>query len=305
MTPARMRAIVAVADTGSVRLAAQELHVTESAISSAVTLLSREVGVALVERVGRGVQVTAAGAVFVGYARRVLGLVDEAGAAARGEVDPRRGRLRLAAVTSAGEGLLPVVLASFRRAWPDVEIGLEVAASNDVWQMLDTHHADLAIAGRPPQSMGVLVAAQRPNELVVVAAPNVAATFDWARTPWLMRESGSGTRVALEAYLRSRQAEPPRLVLGSNGAVVAGAAAGLGATLASRDSVVERVATGELVVLTLPGMPLHRPWHVVGWPPLSGTTRLFVDHLIGGHVEGQGWRRPRGRSSPLASPPLG
>ncbi|MEV4008234.1 LysR family transcriptional regulator, partial [Actinomadura sp. NPDC049753] len=88
MTEARLRALVALADTGSVRSAARRLYVTESAVSAAVAALTRELGVPLVSREGRGVRLTGAGAVYAGYARQVLGLLEEGRAAARGAADP-------------------------------------------------------------------------------------------------------------------------------------------------------------------------------------------------------------------------
>ncbi|MEO5873960.1 MAG: LysR substrate-binding domain-containing protein, partial [Streptosporangiaceae bacterium] len=80
---------------------------------------------------------------------------------------------------------------------------------------------------------------------------------------------------------------PPTLVLGSNGAVVAGAAAGLGAALVSREAVRAELAAGRLVVIDAPGMPLDRPWQAVAVPSPTATTLLFVSHL----VASPGWRR--------------
>src|SRR5262245_50865725 len=121
-TETRLRTFVAVATTGSIRAAAAQLVVTESAVSAAVGALSRDLGVALVEREGRGLRLTPAGETYAGYARRVLGLLDEGSAAVFGEQTPEHGRLRLAAVTTAGEHLLPELLASFRLRWPGVDL---------------------------------------------------------------------------------------------------------------------------------------------------------------------------------------
>ena len=285
MTESRLRTLVALAATGSVRGAAARLTVTESAVSASIAALARELGDPLVEPAGRGLRLTPSGTVYAQYARRVLGLLDEAAAAAVQELDPERGRLRLAAVTTAGEHLLPALLAGFRRRHPQVSLVLDVAPSEQVWDMLAAHETDLVIAGRPPVGAEARVVATKPNELVVVAAPGVAATFDWARTPWLLREQGSGTRITLEAYLNSQDAVPPRLVLGSNGAVVAGAVAELGVALVSRDAVADPLADGRLVEIPAPGTPLHRPWHaVVGAYPGPGPG-LFVRHL-----RSAGWR---------------
>lgn len=278
MTESRLRTFVALADTGSVRAAAERLYVTESAVSAAVAALARELGVPLVERAGRGVVLTPAGRVYAGYARRLLGLHEEARAAARGEHDPGAGRLRLAAVTTAADQVLPELLADFRRAWPRVELALEVGPSRRIWAALETHEADLVLGGRPPVDARVTILATRANELVVVAAPGVE--FDLPTTPWVMREPGSGTRVAAEAYLAEHEAAPPTLVLGSNGAVIAGVAAGLGVALVHRDAIHRDLSSQRLRVVDAPGTPLLRPWHAVAGPAPTATTRLFVRHLV-------------------------
>jgi DNA-binding transcriptional LysR family regulator len=95
---------------------------------------------------------------------------------------------------------------------------------------------------------------------------------------------------------------PPRLVLGSNGAVIAGAAAGLGVALVSRDAVGAELDAGRLAVVGAPGMPLDRPWHAVAGAAPTPTTMLFVRHLL----DAPGWR-PAGpaRAAPTAAPTAG
>jgi DNA-binding transcriptional LysR family regulator len=298
-TVARLQAFAAVADAGSVRAAARRLVVTESAVSAAIAALGREVGVPLIEREGRGVRLTTSGRTYAGYARTILGLHDEALAAARGDTDPEHGRVRVAVVTTAGEHVLPALLAAFLARHPGVDLQLEVGTSEQVWELLGTHRADLAIAGRPPQGLdGAAVHAVRPNALVVVASPGMAGSFDPGRTRWLLREAGSGTRTTCEALLVGWEVDPPRLTLGSNGAVVAGAAAGLGVTLVSRDAVTRQLADGGLVVVTAPGTPLRRPWHAVTSGQVPASTALLIGHLLRS-ADGGGWRPPghrRGRA---------
>ena len=296
-TVARLRALVTVADTGSVRQAARRLTVTESAVSSALSALAREVRVPLVERDGRGLRLTAAGQAYSRYARAILGLHEEGLAAARADRDPERGRVRVAAVSTAGEYLLPAVLASFLARHPAVDIGLEVGSSERLWSLFSAHEADVVIGGRPPRHVGdAVIRASRPNLLVVVAAPVVAAGFEVGRTRWLQREAGSGTRVTGEALLASLDADPPRLTLGPGGAVVACAAAGLGATLVSRDAVARQLDEGELVEVAVPGTPLRRPWHAVTHERRPGATTLLIEHLLAR----EGWRRLRGARDAVA-----
>ena len=290
-TVARLRALVTVADAGSVREAARRLTVTESAVSAALSALAREVRVPLVERDGRGLRLTASGQAYSVYARAILGLHEEGLAAARGDRDPERGRVRVAATTTAGEYLLPAVLASFLSHHPGVDLRLEVGSSERLWAWFGAHEADLVIGGRPPGHIrDAIICATRPNVLVVVAAPAVAAGFGISRTRWLQREAGSGTRSTGEALLGGLDADPPRLTLGSGGAVVACAAAGLGATLVSRDAVSRQVRAGELAEVPVPGTPLRRPWHAVTHDREPGATALLVRHLL----DHEGWRRPAG-----------
>jgi DNA-binding transcriptional LysR family regulator len=288
-TVARLRALVAVADAGSVREAARRLTVTESAVSAALSALAREVRVPLVERDGRGLRLTAPGKAYAEYARQILGLHAEALAAARQGHDPERGTVRVAAVTTAGEHVLPGQLASFIAAHPAVDLRLEVGSSERSWALFAAHEADVVVGGRPPAHVADAVTrATRPNLLVVVAAPAVAGGFDPAATRWLQREAGSATRAHGEALLAGLEAEPPRLTLGSNGAVVACAVAGLGATLISREAVSRHLRDGTLTEIGVPGTPLRRPWRLVTHRQPPAAAALLVGHL----VTSEGWRAP-------------
>lgn len=279
-TNVRLRSLVEVADTGSVRGAAERLFVTESAISSALSILSAEVGIALVDRHGRGVRLTPAGVRYAEYARQILGLHEEAVLAARGEAEPEHGVIRFAAVTTAGELLIPVMLASFQEAQPGVECKVQVAPRTAVWPMLTRHEVDVVVAGRPPADLDhVRVQALSPNTLVVVGQPSQVEGFDPAQATWLVRESGSGTRATMAMVLEELEIAPRQMVLGSHGAVVAAAAAGLGVTLVSRQAVRRELDTGDLVELPVPGTPLDRPWHIVTQSACTGSTELLIKHL--------------------------
>jgi DNA-binding transcriptional LysR family regulator len=276
VTPARLRTFLAVVDAGSARSAARQLHVTESAVSASLAALTKELGVALVERQGRGLTVTPAGVVFAGYARRILGLLDEAIESTRQDVDPEHGSLRLAAVTTVGEYLLPPLLAGFHRAHPDVRLSVEIGARDHVVRRIAEHAVDVVIGGRPPTGSGLRTWAWRANALVVVGAEPAGGL---GTVTWLLREPGSGTREAALTWLRSRGLDPPTLTLGSHGAVVASAVQGLGVTLVSGDAVAHLLEDGRLVAISAPGTPLNRPWHVVCRPLPNPTTRLFLSHV--------------------------
>jgi LysR family transcriptional regulator, low CO2-responsive transcriptional regulator len=290
MTINQLRAFVALAGAGSVREAAKRLFVTQPAVSASVAALQAELGVRLVERDGRGLRLTDAGLVLAGYGRRILGLLEEAKLATVAGADPERGRLRLAAVTTAGEHIVPAVLATFRDDHPEVEVVLEVGNRNSVWDLLANGDVDLAIGGRPPQGGDVVSLAEAENELLMVSAPEATGrrsprqvtVAELARRTWLVREPGSGTRSAAEELLEELGIAPLRLTLGSNGALRESAILGLGVALISRAAVARQLSDGTLEEWRVGPLPLQRPWHVVargGWS-LPATAGLFVQHLL-------------------------
>lgn len=293
MTNTQLRTFVEVAATGSIREAAERLVVTPPAVSAALAALQRELGVALVVREGRGLRVSPAGEVFAGYARQLLGLMEEAKLAAAGHVHPERGRVRLAAVNTVGEYVVPDVLAQFRTRYPDAEVTLEVGNRAHVWDLLAHRQVDLAIGGRPPIGGRLATFATRPTALVVVAAASAAepkGTTQWRdvsaahleQQVWLLREPGSGTRAATEEFLAELGIEPRSLTLGSNGSIRESVQVGLGVTLAALDSVERRLARGTLEEWRCPGLPRPRAWHIAGRageePP--ATARLLLEHLV-------------------------
>ena len=302
MTLHQLRTFLAVAETGSVRAAAAELVVTQAAVSASLAALQKSLGVALVEPDGRGLRLTSAGIAYTGYARRVIGLLDEGGRAAAAAADPERGELRIAAVTTAAEQIVPGILGSFRRAHPQTGVRLEAGNRDRVRALLDRYQVDLVVCGRPEPGWEVEVHGVRPHDLVVVAAPELAGTappaaglLPWlAQQTWLLREPGSGTRASTDALLAGLDLAARTLMVGSNVAIRESAQAGLGVTLLSQDAVSAELAAGKLAVIGAPGTPLHRDWYLVAQP---GPLALAASRLVGHARAGGGFHQP-GRPRP-------
>jgi DNA-binding transcriptional LysR family regulator len=284
----QLRTFLAVAESGSVRAAAQQLVVTQAAVSASLAALQKSLGVALLRPDGRGLRLTDAGEAYAGYTRRVLGLLDEAGLAAAAAADPERGELRIAAVTTAAEQIVPALLGGFRARHPQMGVRLEAGNRDRVRALLDRHQVDLVLGGRPEPGWDVQVQAVRAHELVVVASPALAAgahgtsLLPWlARQAWLLREPGSGTRASTDALLVDLDIAPLTLMVGSNGAIRESAIVGLGVTLVSRDAVAAEIASGRLVELPVPGTPLHRDWYLVAHPgTLPPAAARLVAHML-------------------------
>lgn len=267
MTFGQLKTFLELARQGSVRGAAAALHVTEPSVSAVVAALSRELDVELVERDGRGIRLTPAGKELTRYASQILGLTDQAVRRVR-EAAGKAARLHLAAVTTAGEYLLPPILKVFRERHPEVQLWMEVGNRTSVLQRVGSREADLGIGGRPPEGEGISGEPFLENHLVVVASGNHPLASKrsieparLSRETWLLREGGSGTRQTTEEFFaRVGIGSPQMMTLGSNGAVKQAAAAGLGVTLISAHAVAAELAAGALVRLDVRGTPLRRSW---------------------------------------------
>lgn len=279
VTHTQLRSFVAVARAGSVHAAAEHLFVSQPSVSAALAALARELEVPIVERHGRGVRLTEAGEAYLPYATQVLGLVDEGREAAHEAVGREAARVRVVAVNTAGEYLLPPLIQAFRSCAPRVEVLLEIGNRRSLIDRLASHGADIGVGGRAP-GREITGEAFLENELIVVGR---TVPDDLGQAVWLLREEGSGTRAATERFLGELGLEPPELLtLGSNGAVKQALAIGLGVTLVSVHAVSRELRAGSLVRIPVPGTPLVRPWYVLHLRgrPLRPAVARFHDFLL-------------------------
>lgn len=258
----QLRTFLAVVDTGSVVGAADELAISQPAVSAALASLGEALGAPVVERDGRGSRITAAGEALAVHARRVFSSLEQARDDAVSAARLQARRLRLATVTTVAEHVIARLLQGFRQRSPDIDVELYVANRDHVWDRLRHWEADLVVGGRPPRDPVFETLAVRANELLLVSAPDYAA--DYTHATWLLREPGSGTRAATQSLFTSIGIDPPTLTIGSNSAIRECVRAGLGVSLLSRDTVERELESGALKVLTAPGTPLVRNWHLVG-----------------------------------------
>ena len=292
ITLTQLRSFLAVIRSGSVTAAAEELVVTQPSISAAVRALTREIGTPLLERDGRGVTPTAAGRAFAPYATDIIGLLDRGAAAAVEASGVASSGLRIAAVTTAAESFVPVLLQRYASRNHDVDLTLAVGNRERVLQLLLRREADIAFVGRPPsggREGRIKSESVRPNELVLAGSPDepltkkpsvTAAELNGSR--WLLREQGSGTRTANEDYIAANGLSVRTLTLGSNGAIKQAVRSGLGISFLARDSVAGELESGTLAVIPLTNVPPGRPWHVMrsSVGPKTGVVTDFFDFAV-------------------------
>jgi LysR family transcriptional regulator, low CO2-responsive transcriptional regulator len=265
----QLRALVAVADSGSFTAAAHLLHVTQPAVSMQLKELEEIVGEVLVDG-RRQIHLTAAGEILVRQARLALDAIDFAEQQLKAQRDVPAGTIEVAAITTS-EYFVPYLLAEFGRRYPDVGFRLTVANREVVHKMLREQRADIAITGEPPSGLPLRRIPFAPHPLSFVAAPQhpLAARerippSTLAGERLLLREQGSGTRANLERFLRAAGVKAVRAdEMGSNETLKQAAMAGMGVAFLSHQCFAMELAGGRLVRLNVLGTPVMREWNVL------------------------------------------
>lgn len=263
----------AVARLGSVSAAADEMHLTQPAVSLQIASLEESARTPLLQRTGRGIRLTEAGELLDGYARRILELWREAGEEMATLQGVFSGTLRVGAITTA-EYLLPPMLVTFANEHPGVKVNLQVGNRDEIVRMLGSQEIDLAIMGRPPvelktvstpfakHPMAFLVSPQ--HALMQGAKPKPVTMAQLSEQRILVRERGSGTRATIERLFKDAGL-PLRIgsEMSSNEAIKHMCAAGFGVAFLSMHTCVLEMEAGVLALLPMEHNPIERDWHVM------------------------------------------
>ena len=246
VTLRQLRTFKTVADLNSFSLAAQRLKLSQPSISYQVKELEEALGVPLLDRLGKRVQLTEAGTLLYGYARRMLDVLDEATIAIEEMRGIQRGTLRVGASTTVGIYLLPAALGGFKKLHPGLVISLEIGTRVRVQEQVLRNELDLA------------------------------------GQPFVMREAASGSRLSLEKAARKAGAKlVVAMELGSNGAIKHAVESGLGLAVISRYACVLELSSGRLVELDVRGFPIRRDWHILHLRrrKLPSSVTAFIEFL--------------------------
>lgn len=265
ITLRQLQIFLAVARHEHVSRAADELLLAQSAVSSALTELGRQLGGPLVERAGRRIALTERGRRLTPEADDLVRRAADLLTRFRGE-GRLAGDLRVGGSSTIGTYVLPELIGKFARANPEVRVRLTVGNSVDVERALADRRLDVAFIEGPPTLPELVATAWRDDRLVVFAAPGhplagvgVADGPALAAERWVVREPGSGTRSVFDAALRDASlAVDTRLELGDSEAVKQAVRAGLGLGCLSTLAIARELATGELVAIRTPTLALQR-----------------------------------------------
>jgi LysR family transcriptional regulator, low CO2-responsive transcriptional regulator len=284
----QLRAFSTVARHLSFARAAEELHLTPPAVSMQVKELEQQVGLPLFDRSGRNVTLTTTGEYMLAYARKALAVMKDAEDMIARFRGLQGGQLAIGIVSTA-KYFVPQLLAQFRTDHPALDVRLSMGNREQLVALMQRGEVDLAIMGRPPREWATRAEPFAAHPHVLVTAINHPLTkrdhiaaISLADEGFIVRENGSGTRAALEEYMRDFNV-PMRVVMEmpSNEAIKQAVIAGMGVSLLSLHTITLELKSGLIAMPEVEGLPVVRRWHVVNnlgkvLSPAAEAFRYFI-----------------------------
>ena len=265
----QLRIFDAVARHMSFARAAEELHLTPPALSIQVKQLAESAGQPLYEQIGKKIYLTPAGQVLAEACRDIFGRLERVAQDLAGLEGLQKGSLKLA-ILSTAKYFVPRLLGEFCMRYPGIEASLFVGNREALLERMARNLDDLYILGKPPEKLHVDAEDFADNLLMMVARPdhplakekNIAPSR-FAEVPLVLREPGSGIRLAAERFFEERGVSlKARLELGSNEAIKQAVIGGLGLSVLALTTIEPEIERGEIVTLDVQGFPLRRRWYV-------------------------------------------
>jgi DNA-binding transcriptional LysR family regulator len=271
VTLRQLRVFESVARNGSFTRAAQELHLTQPAVSMQIKQLEENLGIALFDHLGKKIFLTDAGNEFFHTSRTISRQLSDSEEYIESLKGVRQGHLNIV-VASTANYFATNLLATFIQRHPEITFSLDVSNRQHLLESLAANEPDLVIMGQPPEQLDVVAEAFMENPLVVVVGkshplyrkrtPLTAKQLQQER--FVLREQGSGTRTALELFFHKRTLTlNAPMEFGSNETIKLAVQAGLGLALVSRHTIQLELEAKVLRILEVEDLPIERQWHLV------------------------------------------
>lgn len=279
-----------VAELGSVTQAAQKLHMTQPAVSNILKQLEQYYDCQLTEVISRKIHLTDYGKVILDLSLAVNRELDHY----QSQIQLLKGRVigeLKVAIASTAQYFMPHMLAEFKGENPNIHIKMKVFNREMVLDRLHHNRDDFVILSQLPPALAVDSYPIYADQLVVVASPkhrfaNHPDTLPLQAletTPWIIREPGSGTRMAMLACFKQEKFSPSiEMELGNNEAIKQAIAANLGVSIVSKRSISLELEQKQVVILPVQGFPLAHIWHLIKrrGKSLSPIAEICLQHLV-------------------------
>ncbi|MDX1978006.1 MAG: LysR substrate-binding domain-containing protein [Pseudanabaenaceae cyanobacterium bins.68] len=268
--------------------AAEEMFLTQPTVSMQIKQLTKMVGLPLFEQVGKKLYLTPAGEKLYHTCQQVFGQLDQFEMTVADLKGLKQGSLKLAVVTTA-KYVIPRLLGVFCQRYPGIEVSLKVANHDRLVERLSENRDDIYIMSQLPQIPEVNAIAFLENPLVVLACRDHALATQrhiplrrLVQEPFIMRETGSGTRRSIQKLLDQQQLSIQiKMELASNEAIKQAVAGGLGISILSRHTINLEGALGQLAILDVEHFPILNHWYIttLAGKQLSIVAQTFLEYL--------------------------
>lgn len=289
LTLRQLKVFESVARHLSYSRAADELHLTQPAVSMQIKQLEDNIGLPLLEQLGKRIYLTEAGRELYQYSRSIAQQLSDMEVALDELKGMERGKLNISVVTTANY-FAPHLLAKFCQRYRGVTVSLNVSNREAVLKQLADNLIDLAIMGQPPENLDIDSESFMENPLVVVAPSDHPLCKErfipvkrLAREIFLVREPGSGTRSAMERFFAAHKiAINKGMETDTTEAIKQAVQAGMGLGIMSLHTVELELETNRLKILNVQGFPIVRYWYVVNRKNkrLSSVANAFREFLL-------------------------
>jgi DNA-binding transcriptional LysR family regulator len=285
----QLQVFEAVARRLSFTRAAEELYLTQPAVSMQVKQLEGAVGLPLFEQLGKKIHLTEAGRAMQRYSHVIAEQLREAQQVIDELKGIKGGNLKITVATTVNY-FATRLLSAFCQRYKGVHVSLDVTNRETLLHQIEANDTDIVLMGQPPKELDVIAEAFMDNPLVIIAPPNHPLTrrrriplADLQHETFLMRERGSGTRMAMERFFAEKGMKPSSSIeMTSNEAIKQSVEAGLGLGIVSAHTIELELEVGRLKVLDVQFFPIMRRWYVVHrkGKRLSATAKAFKDFVL-------------------------
>ena len=278
-----------VARSGSFTKAAEEMFLSQPTVSQQIKQLTKAVGIPLFEQIGKRIYLTEAGKEVLSVCKDISEKMSQLEMTLADLKGLKQGNLRLAVITTA-KYFVPRLLGQFRHRYPGIKIALQVTNRKQVLDRLSENVDDLYILGQPPEGLDINLRPILENALVAIAPSDHPLAGEkniplqrLAQEPFIIREAGSGTRMAVEQFFAENRVEMNvEMEIGSNEAIKHAIVGGLGISVLSRHVLALEGTRGPLTILDVEGFPIQRHWYIVypSTKQLSVVASTFLEYLL-------------------------
>jgi DNA-binding transcriptional LysR family regulator len=259
-----------VAELQSVTKAAQALHMTQPAVSNVLRLLNDALGSPITEVLNKKIYLTVAGKILLEASYTIHNTLEETHSKIKLEQGCLSGTIRIATVSTAKYFILRL-LGAFKKEYPQIHIQLAVKNRDDIIERLRQNTDDFVIMSQPPEHLKIDYQPFYEDSLVIASAPEhryqagkVLTLNDLKHEPWLIREEGSGTRMAMLNLFRKYRFQPQiEMEIDNNESIKQAIISNIGISILSKQSIELEYKTGLIKILKIKNFPVTHEWYTV------------------------------------------